>query len=230
MSLTEVQKNKAFSVINVFETGKKTGGYGNVTILKDGSFLRKDKKMVTFGSLQCTEEGNLKRLLTMYVQNGGEYAEYFKSKLPIIGKVSLVTDKVFIAALKASGDDPIMQRTQDEFFDIVYGSKAYEFFDKNGFTLPLSYLVIFDSIIHSGQIFSFLRNRFKEVPPAQGGNEKVWITEYVKARRKWWLNHAHNPHKGIIGKGTYRADCFLDAIQKDNWNLDVPINANGTII
>ena len=170
--ISEIQKNKAFSVINVFETGHKTGGYGDVTILKDGSYLRKDKKQCTYGRLQCTEEGNLKRLLTMYVQNKGEYAKYFESKLPIIGKVSLVSDKVFIATLKLSGDDPIMQKTQDEFFDIVYGAKAFEFFDKNGFTLPLSYLVIFDSIIHSGQIRDDIRNMFKEVPPKQGGNEK----------------------------------------------------------
>jgi hypothetical protein len=49
---------------------------------------------------------------------------------------------------------------------------ACEWFKKNGFTLPLSMLVIYDSYIHSGGIRNDLRKRFAEWVPAEGRNEK----------------------------------------------------------
>lgn len=120
-----------------------------------------------------------------------------------------------------------MRDTQDLFFEQIYGEKARAFYYENKFSLPLSYLVIFDSIIHSGQIRSDIRAMFPEVPPSKGGDEKAWIKAYVTARRKWWGSHSNNPHKGVKGKSTYRMDCFLDAIKKGNWNLEKEINANG---
>lgn len=54
---------------------------------------------------------------------------------------------------------------------------------KNGFSLPLSALVIYDSFIHSGSILYFLRKRFHEMPTAKGGDEKTWIRQYVGVRQ-----------------------------------------------
>jgi len=117
-----------------------------------------------------------------------------------------------------------MRSTQDEFFDLAYYNPAYEFFTRNGFELPLSMLVIYDSYIHSGGVLTSLRKRFGEYPPAKGGNEKKWITSYVDVRHQWLKYHT-NP---ILRRTIYRTQCFKDQIAEDNWMLDkLPINANG---
>ena len=118
-----------------------------------------------------------------------------------------------------------MRNTQDKFFDDVYFRPAMKWADQQGFTLPLSGLVIYDSMVHSGSILWAIRNMFSESPPAAGGNEQTWITEYVNARQKWLANHPRPPVRATV----YRTECFQKEIQRSNWNLSMmPVNANGT--
>jgi len=65
-----------------------------------------------------------------------------------------------------------MQSAQDPIFVAETWDPAQQWFDENGFTLPLSMLVIVDSLLQSGSMLWFLRQRFREVPPAKGGREK----------------------------------------------------------
>ena len=117
-----------------------------------------------------------------------------------------------------------MHRVQDEFFDKRYFEPAMTWADSNGFTLALSALVIYDSFIHSGSILGFLRKRFPEAPPANDGDEKTWITQYVDARQDW-LAKADN---SALQATVYRTECFKREIVRDNWDLSqLPINANG---
>lgn len=213
-------------VLRVFETGSRKGDYSKVTIYADGPG---NTKQITYGAAQTTESGNLKTLLTRYIETGANTAaaKIIKTRLPKVGnRPYLVNDQTFIQALKDAGKEELMQKTQDKFFDGVYWNPAYKWFHNNGFTLPLSMLVIFDSFIHSGSILSFLRNRFKEGVPANGGSEKTWISEYVRVRRSWLANHSNT----ILRKTTYRMDTMQRAISADNWNLTAPLNANGVIV
>jgi len=99
-----------------------------------------------------------------------------------------------------------------------------EWFDENGFTLPLSMLVVSDSFLQSGSMLQFLRNRFKEGPPAKGGREKVFITDYTYVRNNWLFGHSNR----AIRNSAYRTRCYLAQINSDNWNLDsLPIVMNG---
>jgi chitosanase len=124
----------------------------------------------------------------------------------------------------AGKNDPIMQQVQDAFFGNRYFQPAMAWADDNSFTLALSVLVIYDSFVHSGSILRFLRKRFPEKPPAQGGNEKAWITQYVDARQTW-LATADNPE---LHPTVYRTQCFKREIDRANWDLSqLPINANG---
>jgi chitosanase len=114
--------------------------------------------------------------------------------------------------------------TQDKFFDEVYWNPAAAWFERNGFRLPLTMLVAYDSYIHSGRVPMFLRYRFSEKPPAKGGDEKKWTTSYVEARHQWLKYH----EKKILRKTIYRTQTFMNEIGRDNWDLDkLPINANG---
>lgn len=213
-------------VLNVFETGKKEGDYSNVSIYADGPG---GVKQITYGKSQTTESGNLKSLLQTYLAANPqtEAAGIIKDRVSRVGKLPyMVQDKEFINALKVAGKETLMKEAQDSFFDTVYFNPAYKWFHENGFTLPLSLLVIYDSFIHSGGILSFLRKRFSEVPPTNGGDEKAWIKAYVKTRKSWLANHTNK----VLRNTVYRMETMEKAISSDNWLLTQPVYANGVTV
>jgi chitosanase len=219
--ITADNKQRILSVVNIFETGTPDGEYDDISIFNDG---KGNTRQITFGRSQTTEQGNLKQLIQAYIANKGMFSNDFKPYVDKIGVIPLVDDKDFIALLKRSAqEDETMIKTQDTFFDKVYYQPALKFFTDNGFTFPLSMLVIYDSYIHSGRILDFLRQRFSESPPAKGGDEKAWIKAYVKTRHEW-LSGKSEP----LNKTIYRTKLFMSAIDADDWNLNSPLVANGT--
>lgn len=219
-----IKKSKITKVINCFETGKISGDYSKISIFKDGP---NDIKQITYGIRQTTEFGNLPKLIKDYSESDGEFSEEF---MPYVGRVgkkpSLHSDSGFKKLLESASSDPVMQRCQDSFFEDKYWKPAKKWFEENGFKENLSMLVVLDSFIHSGGILSFLRKRFAERPPAAGGSEREWIKQYVNARHSWLATH----RRPILRNTVYRTNCFKEQIEKDNWNLEQPINANGIIV
>ena len=119
----------------------------------------------------------------------------------------------------------MMMKTQEEMFDKLYLGPAFSWASKYGFALPLSYLVIADSFLHSGSMLDFLMNRFSERKPVDGGDSKAWITAYTKARKAWLADHSNS----LLRKTVYRCNCFLTQIEKDNWDLEqTPVVMHGT--
>lgn len=217
------KKQKIQSIVNVFETGTKEGDYGNVSIYNDGP---NGIKQVTYGKSQTTEYGNLKKLIELYIANRGEKSDILSPYVNKIGMLPLIADKVFINTLKEAGHEPIMKRTQDEFFDRHYWEPAVKWCNTNGFELPLAGLVIYDSFIHSGSILPFLRNKFAAKVPVSGGTQEEWIEQYLHARKEWLSNHS-NP---ILRKTVYRVNDMIAAVQKKDWILDMVFSANGVSV
>ncbi|MDU0457718.1 MAG: chitosanase [Geobacteraceae bacterium] len=222
MNLSAQQKRLCEQIVNVFESGSPLGNYSAISIYKDGPH---NQRQVTYGRSQTTEFGNLAELLEMYVKAEGIYSEALRPYLDRIEVTPLADDTLFLQLLRDAGrKDPLMRQTQDDFFDRRYFIPAVTWADNNGFSLPLSALVIYDSFIHSGSILNFLRKRFPEYPPAAGGDERTWITQYVDTRQEWLANHENR----ILRKTVYRTGCFKNEISRDNWDLArLPINANG---
>lgn len=225
MNLTEGQRLICDRFINVFETGTVNGKYGAISIYNDGPG---QKRQITYGRSQTTEYGNLGKLVDMYAHAGGVYSDRLLPYLPKIGTVALVDDQKFLSLLRSAGsEDPVMHRTQDKFFDEVYFQPARKWAVANGFTLPLSMLVIYDSFIHSGRIRKNLRESFPEKTPSDGGREKVWIEQYVAARDAWLRNHG-NPE---VRPSAYRTRDLMREIKRGNWKFEqLPCMANGTPI
>lgn len=223
MKLTTGQKRLLERVINVFETGKPEGGYSAISIFNDGPH---DIRQITYGRSQTTEYGNLRELVAKYVAANGIFSKKLKPFAEKVGSVPLTDDENFKSLLKqAAKEDPKMRATQDAFFDERYFKPAMKWAKNNGFILPLSALVIYDSFIHSGGILWVIRQLFPESPPAAGGNEIEWTTAYVNARHKWLTDHP----RPAVQKTVYRTQCFKDEIKRGNWTLKtVPVNANGT--
>jgi len=222
MPPTAQQKRICEQVVNVFETGEIEGDYGAFTVYADGPH---GVRQVTYGRSQTTEYGNLEELVQMYVDADGTFSQPLRPFIAKIGVTPLADDKEFRRLLREAGrTDPVMRRVQDEFFDRRYFRPAMHWADTNGFALPFSGLVIYDSFIHSGSILDFLRKRFPEEPPARGGSEKAWITQYVDVRHRWLAQHP----KPVLQATVYRTRCFKREIARENWDLSqLPINANG---
>ena len=224
MEITPIQKQKIESVINAFEAGSATGNYSAVSVYPDGS---KGVKQITYGRSQTTESSLLASLIEKYIMAGGRLSEDFKSYNGRIGKRPYMWNNAkFIALLKSAGKDPVMRTVQDEFFDERFCLPAKEWAVSNGFTLPLSLLVIYDSYIHSGSIRADIRNMFAEYTPENGGNEKVWVAQYVEARKNWLLSRKSE----VLRKTIYRMNTMERCINTDNWQLEKPIVANGVVI
>jgi chitosanase len=139
-------------------------------------------------------------------------------------KGTLPDDDAFLKLIHKACEDQEFKDAQDAIYDKVYWSRGEAWFDQNGFKLPLSMAVIQDSYLQSGEILDFLRKRFSAKTPANGGDEKEWIIQYVDTRNSWLENHSRQ----ILRNTTYRTRFFKDQIKKDNWNLNkIPIYANG---
>jgi len=222
-------KTKIQQILNAFETGSARGNYGAISVFNDAPG---NKKQYTIGRSQTTESGGLKKMLQKYIDNKGKYATEMR---PFVARIqphtgngpytkSIWPDKNFEALIKKAASDPIMIKTQDEFFDEMYWGPAFKFFTDNGFTLPLSMLTIYDTAIHSGphlnsprSMMSILRKRFPEKTPANGGNEKKWVEQYVNARHSWLANHSSRP---ILRKTVYRTQTIKNLINSNNWQLN----------
>jgi len=221
MTLTSQQKHICEQVINAFESSSAAGKYGLISIMDDGPHK---VKQISYGRSQTTEYGNLEELLEMYVNGNGIYSSAIAPYLAKIGVVPLVNDTVFKQLLKDAGkNDPVMQKVQDRFFDLRYFQPAMQWMDENGLSLPLSALVIYDSYIHSGSIMMFLRKRFPESTPKNGGDEKTWVSQYVDTRHAWLTTHSSQ----LLSNTVYRTSCLEIEIARNNWYLNLlPIRAH----
>ena len=201
-------------ILLAFEQSSTKIKYDQIYKYNDGP---NDVKQITI-SFGITEYGNLKNFIKDYIFCGGAHAKFFTDYVDKIGKTPLVDNSEFVGKLKEAASDPIMQQCQENAYDRMYIDPAYAFCDKNGLKLNLSKLVVCDSYLHSGSILSALRNSFKESVPANGGDEKVWVESYCKARKDWLENHSRK----ILHATVYRMDFMLDRIKKGDWDLTQP--------
>ena len=213
------------SILSVFETGSVEPKYHKLVVMADG---KDHSYQITYGMHQTTEQGHLAELISLYLTKADDvHNAQFKPYSSKIGRVPLYADKEFKRLLIDAGlNDEAMKAAQREFFDGAYWTPAERFFHNNEFEENLSMLVIYDSYIHSGGVPTFLRNRFSEKVPVNGGNERKWIESYTDARHQWFRNNSSE----LLSKCVYRTQCFKNQITIGNWDLSLPVNANGTIV
>lgn len=221
--ITDAIKKKIQTIVSVFETSSLEPRYDILVCLKDGPEVSGQRVVqITYGKHQTTEYSNLKALVKKYCSmDGAKYAADLRLYTTFIGdlKHPLADNESFKALLKKAGTDPLMHQAQDDFFEQFYYNPAYNFFTANRFTFPLSMAVIYDSFIHSGGVPMWLRKRFDEKTPLNGGSEKEWISQYVYVRDNW-LEHHENK---ILRNTDYRTDCWIEQIHTNNWDLSQPV-------
>ncbi len=225
------EKRVCQSIIQIFETGKLTGGYGTVALLTDGAG-------VSYGKHQATDRSNsLDTIIYKYMDRGGVYGSALEPYLDelqgnLTAKVDPNNPPEWIMDLmkllrQAGESDPLMGEVQDEAFDEIYWRPAVRHCLDMKLEYPLSYAIVYDSCIHSGPLgVSRIRKLFSEVPPARGGDEKKWAESYVRARRAWLAANSN----ALVRKTVYRMDAFLQIIKEDNWELKTPLVVRGVTI
>jgi chitosanase len=224
MELTDEQKDKILKILQIFEVDSTDDrGYSNVTSSKG------DPGGLTYGKHQTTlNSGNLYSLIRQYTEEPlAQYKELQNWLKPLRDQnQKLNKDKALHEILRKAGEDSVMQAVQDEFFDRVYWTPALRWANNNGFTLPLSMAVIYDSFIHSGQVAMYLRKRFPDKVPVNGGSEKAWIRAYLRTRRSWLAHHSIE----ILHKTVYRMDELQKLVEVGNWDLKSPFRVRGHVL
>lgn len=220
MSLTDPQKKTAQAIVNIFETGKPVGDYGNVTLMAG------DSGHLTYGRSQTTlASGNLFLLVKDYcgaagAALAGELAPYL-DRLER-ADLSLDHDANLKSALRRAGEDPVMHAVQDRFFDRVYFAPSQAACEALGVATALGAAVVYDSHIHGS--WGRMRDRANEqIGACATVGEKAWIEGYAKVRRSWLLNHSNT----LLRRTVYRMDAFIRLIGEKNWDLDLPLYVRG---
>lgn len=220
--LTILQKNTAQAIVNIFETGKPLGDYGNVTVLKG------DTGHLTYGRSQTTlASGNLALLLHAYCDANGLLSDSLRPYLPAVDRrdTKLDNNEKVKALLREAGNDPVMKRIQDEFFDMVYWGPALKSADYIGVNKALGITVIYDSKIHGSyyEMRGLTNQRYGE---AKDIGEEEWIKAYVSVRRDWLANHSNT----LLRKTVYRMDSFKELIKGDKWELSLPLTVRNVVV
>jgi chitosanase len=222
--ITSEQKKVIDSVLSINETGKLPSptAYSTVTILKDGAGI-------SYGKHQSTDRsGSLDAIVMRYLDLNGTLADKLDPYLPKLNaNFSTKVDpsnppadvKALMKILSDAGKDPLMQQAQDQIFDEQYWIPALQKGQAMKLVLPLSYLALYDTSIHSGPgRIDALRKVFPERPPATGGQEKAWTVAFLNARFKW-LKANSNP---LVQRSADRVTAILKIASADNWNLVTP--------
>lgn len=211
-------------IVNTFETGKPEGDYGLAVLLHDNAGI-------TYGRSQATDGGGgLDAIVYRYLDlGGGAHGDALRPYLERLdsdetAKVDPAKPpkwvKDLMALLSDAGDDPLMQRAQDEVFDENYWLPAAHQAQAMQLTDPLSWAVVYDSTIHSGpRGVGRIRRLFPEMPPSRGGDERAWTRAYVAARYAWLASHPWH----AVRQTVYRMRSFQDLIDKDAWQLESPV-------
>jgi len=218
--VTDMQKKTAHAIVNVFETGRIHGDYGQVTL------LRGDSGHLTYGRSQTTlASGNLFLLIKAYCEtDAAALASDLAAFLTRLEArdLSLDHDNTLRRLLREAGDDPVMHEVQDGFFDRVYWRPALASAAQIGVETPLGTAVVYDSRIHGS--WKRMRDRTNERHGRlQDIQEHAWIACYTDTRRDWLANHSMT----ILHKTVYRMDNFKALIAADKWALPLPLTVHG---
>jgi len=218
--LTNLQKQTAQAIINIFETGKVQGDYSNVT------FVSSDPGGLTYGRSQTTlMSGNLFKLIKAYCN--AENAKFATELRPYLNRLeaedqSLNNNSILRNLLQNAGQDPVMQDTQDIFFDEVYWNPSVQSANSMRIQSPLGVAVVYDSIIHGS--WKEMRDRTSQnVGTVANIGEQSWIKHYIDTRRDWLANH----RIPLLRKTVYRMDAFKDLIVDRKWDLSLPLTVRG---
>jgi chitosanase len=215
-ALDPLQKRTAQAIVNIFETGDVLGRYGQVTV------INKDTGHLTFGRSQTTlGSGNLGRLIGDYCNaQGARFAAQLKEYLGRLRDrdATLDHDLKLHNLLRATADDPVMRKAQDDFFDRNYWELALKRADAMHIRSPLGIAVVYDSTVHGA--WEDLRTQtIHEHGELDRLGEPDWIRAYIDTRANWLATN----NQAVLHATVYRMAALKGLAGHDNWSLELPL-------
>lgn len=239
------------AIETIIETGKYTmDSYWQLTVLNDKAGITFGKNQTTENGGGLRQMLSI-YLGLPEAQYAGDFLPYM-SKLydgkSLRKKFALTENKRFKELLvEAATKDPIFRLAERIHFARNYFEPILPVAAQYRVTLPLLLLMMYDMSIHSGhkraiqQIHKFRREW--TVPeafhPDADGNvdedsfsdeerlafEKAWGREVIERRHHWLLNVAiaDPKHREVVRKSSYRTYSILHQVEKDNWELTLPL-------
>ena len=217
MKFKTIDRLKALAIVNIFETGRAFGSYAAVAVLDDGAGI-------SYGISQFTHRsGALLDVVKRYLEAGGTIArDVIELRLALLRLRTadaikiLSVDTRFKDGLRAAAATREMQAAQMEVTYQRYMAPAERECERRGFATPLSLAVVYDSMIHgSWERVARRADAFREK------DETKWITRYVRERHAWLKSIER------LKPTAYRTGFFLGQIAVSNWELKLPLIANG---
>ena len=218
--LTDLQKKTAQAIVQIFETSKVKGDYGRVTLLTG------DTGHLTYGKAQTTlASGNLHLMIAEYCRTPA--AAFAGALLPYLVRLehrdlTLDHDFTFRNLLRAAGDDLVMHRVQDGFFDRIFWRPAIQHMTAIGGTSPLTAATVYDSNVHGSWTRMRDRTNSREGPLSTLG-EHAWVAAYIKTRRAWLGGHSNR----LLRRTVYRMDALQALVDQGAWDLPLPLTVRG---
>lgn len=218
--VSDLQKKTAQAIVNIFETGRVQGDYRAVTLLPgDAGHLSYGRSQVTLAS------GNLYLLIKSYCEKPeAQYATHLRNYLdPLANRDTILDHDIeFRDLLTRAGDDLVMRNVQDWFFDKVYWEPALNAATTIGISSALGTTVVYDSHIHGS--WRLVRDRTNKAHgPVSPSNAALWVRFYVEERKNWLATHT-NP---LLHRTVYRMETFLQLVDSNKWDLDLPLRIRG---
>ncbi len=220
MNFKELDKLKAFAIVNVFETSRAFGDHAACVVLNDGAGI-------SYGISQFTHRsGSLLDVVEAYLAAGGTYgADVIMEKLPQLRLRTpaainrLAADLPFKNALRAAAATTEMKGAQWAVTRERYLEPAVRECGRRGFVLPLSLAVIYDSMIHGS--WERIAAGIPTSTAASPSREADWILAYVRKRHAWLAGIPR------LKATAYRTRFFLGQIAISNWKLKLPVIVQG---
>jgi chitosanase len=202
------------NVLCVAEQGLQTIPYDKVEVMADGP---KGVDQITLSIGFTQYGGNLGKVIEEYTRRGGRFSDALAPYVGRMKQAGLAHNPDFLASLRDAGrEDPIMGHVQEHLFVELYLRPAAAWGMEEGFEEPFSYLVICDSFLHSGSIRPALRAKFTEATPKDGGREKIWTGDYLRARHAWLQGHKNR----LVRNSSYRTKYYLELLERGDWELN----------
>lgn len=214
MAFTKRNRAAVKALVSCHETGKPIANYSAYVVLKDDAGI-------TFGAHQATHKsGTLYKIVKMYCDiTDSPLSKKLDAYVVGLKNPSMrhkyAADKNLKSLLIQAGKEPAMRFAQDKVFEVDYLEPATQAVLGSGWSTPLALAVVYDSMIQGG--WTKVRDKVK---PA---TEKVWIKNYVAARRKW-LNSSS---RQVVRNSVYRMTTFERLIANNNWDLNTPFPVHG---
>lgn len=213
---------KLRAIVSVFESGGPTPRYDMLSARAD------DTGGLSYGVHQASlTSGNLHKLVERYVETpGAQFADQLAPYLSALEAKdrALDADEDLKGWLKRAAADPVMQETQDAFFDSQYMKPAVEAVQAMGLQTPMAFAVAYDSFIHGS--WGKIRDRVNAAigaPPDVA--EARWLRAYVDMREDWLKSLS-----SLARRTAYRPQSFRHLMDQGFWDLKLPFPVRDTLV